>query len=88
MKYSPPKFFLAYFLGKLTITVAGAFLGAWSRDTFSEWLDPTVMIALSIVLTIVITVIMLKVDVGKLFGKIFKKKSTNQQPQERAQSPS
>lgn len=28
MKYSPAKFFTAYFLGKLTIAVAGAFLGA------------------------------------------------------------
>ena len=86
MKYSPPKFFVAYFLGKLTITVAGAFLGAWTRGAFSEWVDPTVMIVLSIVLTIIITVIMLKVDVGKLFGRIFRKKRVVAKPVEQTQS--
>jgi uncharacterized membrane protein YdjX (TVP38/TMEM64 family) len=72
MKYSPTKFFAAFFLGKLTITIAGAFFGAWTKSTFLEWLSPEVMIVLSIVLTIVITVILLKVDVGKLAQKIQK----------------
>jgi uncharacterized membrane protein YdjX (TVP38/TMEM64 family) len=78
MKYSPVKFFTAFFLGKLSITVAGAFLGAWTKNTFSEWLSPEVMIVLSIVLTIVITVILLKVDVGKIAERIaarFQKKT-------------
>jgi membrane protein YqaA with SNARE-associated domain len=73
MKYSPIKFFTAYFLGKLTITVAGAFLGAWTKSTFLEWLSPEAMIVLSIVLTIVVTVILLKVDVGKIAEKIAQK---------------
>jgi uncharacterized membrane protein YdjX (TVP38/TMEM64 family) len=70
MKYSPIKFFTAFFLGKLTITIAGAFLGAWTKMAFAEWLSPEVMVILSIALTISITVILLKVDLGKIVERI------------------
>jgi uncharacterized membrane protein YdjX (TVP38/TMEM64 family) len=74
MKYSPAKFFLSYFLGKLSITVAGAFLGSFSEGYFSKWLNPDVMVGISIALTVVITVILLKVDMGKLAQRFLKKK--------------
>lgn len=82
MRYNPVKFFSVYFLGKLSITVVGAFLGAWTGSRFAEWLTPGEMIALSIILTIVITVIMLKVDFGKLAERFLKRKAgtQNQQP--------
>ena len=70
MKYSISKFFTAFFLGKLSITILGAFLGAWTKSAFSEWFSPELTIALSVVLTIVVTVILLKVDVGKLIERI------------------
>ncbi|MCW4009418.1 MAG: VTT domain-containing protein [Candidatus Bathyarchaeota archaeon] len=73
MKYNPAKFFTAFFLGKLSITVAGAFLAAWTQSTFSEQLSPEAMIALSIILTVVFTVILLKVDISKLVEKISQK---------------
>ena len=75
MKYSPVKFFSAFFLGKLSITVVGAFLGSWTQSTLSEWLSPEVMISLSIILTIVVTVVLLKVDIGKLLDRFFKRKT-------------
>jgi uncharacterized membrane protein YdjX (TVP38/TMEM64 family) len=74
LKYSPVKFFSAFFLGKLSITVVGAFPGSWTKSTFSEWLSPEVMVALSIVLTVLITVILLKVDVNKLAERFLKRK--------------
>jgi membrane protein YqaA with SNARE-associated domain len=74
MKYSPVKFFTAYFLGKISITVAGAFLGKTAVDTFSAWLSPELMVVLSIVLTVVVTIILLKVDLGKLTERILKRK--------------
>jgi membrane protein DedA with SNARE-associated domain len=77
MKYSPAKFFLSYFLGKITITVAGVFLGSWAESNFASWLSPEAMIVLSIALTIIITVIMFKVDVGKQADKIMKKLKGN-----------
>ncbi len=73
MKYSPGKFFLAYFLGKLTITIAGVFLGSWVETNFSNLLSPWELVAISIALTVIITVILFKVDVGKILDKIFKK---------------
>lgn len=78
MKYNPLKFFSAFFLGKLTITVAGAFLGSWTKSTFSDWLSLEAMIVISIVLTIVVTVILLKVDVGKLAERFLKRKALPQ----------
>ena len=77
MKYSPPKFFLSYFLGKITITVAGAFLGSWVEANFSGLFSPLEMMAISIVLTVIITLIMFKIDVGKETDKIVKKLKGN-----------
>ena len=73
LKYSPVKFFTAFFVGKLSITVVGAFLGSWAKSTFSQWLNPGTTIAVSVVLTVGLTVILLKVDIGKLAEKFFKK---------------
>ena len=74
MKYSPAKFFIAYFLGKISITIVGAFLGNFTGNFFSAWLSPEVMVVISIVLTVVVTIILLKVDLGKLAERIFKRK--------------
>ncbi len=74
MKYSPTKFFSAYFLGKLSIAIAGALLGNWTGDFLSGTLDQTTMIVISIALTIIITIILLKVDLGKLADKCLKRK--------------
>jgi membrane protein DedA with SNARE-associated domain len=73
MKYSPVKFFVPYFLGKITITVAGVFLGSWVESNFSSLLSPIEMVAISIALTIIITVIMFKVDVSKYLDLLEKK---------------
>jgi uncharacterized membrane protein YdjX (TVP38/TMEM64 family) len=81
MKYSPAKFFASYFLGKLVITVAGAFLANRAASAFSEWLSPEVMIVISVVLTVVITVILLKVDLGKLAEKYMHRKKANPETQ-------
>jgi membrane protein YqaA with SNARE-associated domain len=89
MKYSPAKFFSAYLLGKIAITVPGAFLGNLAGDIFSAYLSPVVMVVISIVLTVVITIILLKVDVGKLAEKYLKKRQTQKESvtQEKLNSP-
>jgi uncharacterized membrane protein YdjX (TVP38/TMEM64 family) len=73
MKYNIGKFFAAVFFGKLSITIAGAFLGSWSRNTFSEWLSPEATIAISVILTIIVTVVLLKYDVTIPLDKIRRK---------------
>ena len=75
LKYSPLKFFSAFLLGKLSITVAGAFLGSWVKNTFSEWFSPETMIVLSIGLTIIVMLILLKADIGKLAERFLKRKT-------------
>ena len=83
MKYSIGKFFTAFFLGKISITIIGAFLGVWTKTALSEWLSPEMTIVLSVVLTVVITGILLKVDIPKLMERIRKllKKRNNSQNQ-------
>ena len=83
MKYNPAKFFTAYFLGKVTITIIGAFLGTWTEHVLSPLLSQEAMIVLSVILTILITVILLKVDIGKIIEKIFKRENTPTQPSEK-----
>jgi uncharacterized membrane protein YdjX (TVP38/TMEM64 family) len=75
LKYSPVKFFSAFFMGKLSITVVGAFLGSWTKSTFSGWLSPEAIITLSIVLTIIITVILSKTDMSNLTEKFLKERA-------------
>jgi membrane protein DedA with SNARE-associated domain len=74
MKYNPAKFFLSYFLGKLTIAVAGAFLGGYIETSFAGLISTELMIVISIVLTVVITIILLKVDFNVLAKKYLHKK--------------
>lgn len=79
MKYNPAKFFTAYFLGKLIIAVAGAFIGQEASNLLSGILSPEALVIISIVLTVVITIILLKVDLGKLAEQIFHRKPTKDQ---------
>ena len=85
MKYSPVKFFAAYFLGKLSITIAGAFLGSWAGDFVEGWLGLTpeatfvLSIVVSVILTVVITIILLKVDFDKVTQKYLHKKPDGNQ---------
>ena len=91
MKYSPVKFFTAYFLGKISITIVGAFLGNVAGDFLSTWFSPEatfiISIIVSIVLTVVVTIILLKVDFGKITKKILRRKTApktnNQENQEK-----
>lgn len=74
IKYNPAKFFIVYFLGKLSITIVGAYLGRAGQQSLGEWVSQEVMMAVSIVLTIVTTIILLKVDLGKIVERILKRK--------------
>lgn len=76
VKYNPAKFFSAYFIGKLSISLLGAYLGKWVLENFTEWISTEMMIVISIILTVVVTIIMFKVNFKKLAERILKRKIT------------
>jgi membrane protein YqaA with SNARE-associated domain len=76
IRYNPGKLFVAYFLGKLVVGVAGAYFGVFTHHVLGYMMDENILIALSIALTVIVTVVLLKVDVSKLAERIFKKKIT------------
>jgi membrane protein YqaA with SNARE-associated domain len=75
LKYNPVKFFVAFFLGKLSITVFGAYMGNWSEGVLSSVISQEVFIVISIILTILVTILLLKVDLGKVMKKVLKRKA-------------
>ena len=70
LKYNPVKFYLAYFFGKLSITVIGAYLGKFGQQFMAPWMGPEILIVTSIILTVVITFALLKVDVNKIAERV------------------
>jgi membrane protein DedA with SNARE-associated domain len=79
LKYNPIKFFAAYFAGKLSITVAGAYLGRFGQDLLAPIISQEALTIISIILTIVIAIILLKVDVEGLVRKILGRKNRTEQ---------
>ncbi len=75
LKYSPVKFYVVYFAGKLSITIVGAYLARFGQGILAPWMSQEALMIASIILTIVLTIILLKVDVGKIAKKIFKRRS-------------
>jgi membrane protein DedA with SNARE-associated domain len=69
MKYNPAKFCLAMFLGKISITVPGAYLGQLGQGALSSLITQEALIVLSIILTVAITIILLRIDVTKTVRK-------------------
>jgi membrane protein DedA with SNARE-associated domain len=74
MKYSPVKFFVAYFFGKLSITVIGAYLGLLGKEALAPFVGEDVLIVVSIILTVIVTIVLLKVDVTRIAERILKRK--------------
>jgi len=73
LKYNPLKFYVAFFTGKLTITIIGAYLGRASHQFLAPMISEEMLMVASIILTIVVTIVLLKIDVQKIASKIFKR---------------
>ena len=73
LKYSPAKFYVVYFVGKLSITVIGAYLARVSQEVLASWMSQEALMIASVLLTVIVTIILLKVDVGKIIEKVFKR---------------
>jgi membrane protein YqaA with SNARE-associated domain len=75
LKYNPIKFFIPYFIGKLSITVVGAYLGKVGQQLLAPWISQEILMVASIILTIIVTLVLLKVDIGEIARKVVKRKS-------------
>lgn len=73
MKYNPGKFLLAFFSGKLVVTIAGAYLGRAGEELLSSVISQEILFAISLILTLVITIVLLKLDVEGIARKAFKR---------------
>ncbi len=73
MKYNPAKFTLAYFAGKLSIAVLGAYLGVFGDQFIGGYTSQGILVVISIALTVTITLVLLRVDLSRKAEKMLKK---------------
>jgi len=73
MKYSPARFAVFYFSGKLVVTWIGAFLGGFGEQLLSGYLNQAVLVIISIVLTVAITLVLLKINLSQIVESIFER---------------
>ncbi len=69
VKYSPVRFLLVFFLGKLVVTIPGAYMGRSARHVLRGLIGEVPVAIASIVFTVIVTVILLKVDLRKLWRR-------------------
>ena len=60
MRFSPVRFFIAFFSGKAIITVAGAYFGQKFSLTLEEYQGQDATIVVSIISTLIITIVLMK----------------------------
>jgi len=66
MKYNPAKLASAYFVGKLSIAVLGAFFGGFGEQFLNGYVSQEVLVIISIALTVAITLLLLKMDLSEI----------------------
>jgi membrane protein DedA with SNARE-associated domain len=60
IRYSPLKFFIAFFLGKMVATTLGAYIGRFASSVLEPYLDVTLTAIASVALTILVTFLLLR----------------------------
>ena len=78
-KYSPIKFFVAFFAGKVLITTFGALMGNALGQVLTVNFGDIGTVIVSATLTVLVTVVLIKVDLEKLvervYNRLFKKEA-------------
>ncbi len=69
-RYSPVKFFSAYFAGKVLVSVAGAYLGRQSALTFQGLFPSNEYIIATAVASVLIASVLLKADLPSLMSRV------------------
>ena len=73
VKYSPIKFFVFFFSGKIIITTFGALAGSRISLSLENLIGNPILIVSSVILTVVTTYVLIKVDLVELFDRFIKR---------------
>jgi len=80
VRYSPLRFLLVFLLGKLVITIPGAYMGRSVRHILYRLMGEVPMAIASIAFTVIVTVILLNVDLSKLMKRWTRKHKRAESP--------
>jgi len=80
VNYSPLRFFLVFLLGKLVITIPGAYMGRSVRHVLYRLMGEIPMAVASIAFTVIVTIILLNVDLSKLIKRGTRKHKRAESP--------
>jgi uncharacterized membrane protein YdjX (TVP38/TMEM64 family) len=87
VRYSPLRVFLAFLVGKLVITIPGAYLGKAAGLGLHKLVSGIPAIIISVVFTLIVAVVLMKVDLDKLWMRRIERRRqqepSSQQPPSR-----
>lgn len=66
MRYSPLKFLASFFLGKIVVTIPGAYIGTYAGHLLTRYVGNVATVIGSIVFTVILTILLVKIDFRKL----------------------
>jgi membrane protein DedA with SNARE-associated domain len=72
LKYNPIKFFVIFLLGKLMITIPGAYFGSHVSLNLFDLLGNPLLIVVSLISTVVVTYVLMKVDLKNIIARLLK----------------
>jgi uncharacterized membrane protein YdjX (TVP38/TMEM64 family) len=73
VNYSPLRFLLVFFIGKLVVTIPGAYFGRSASHVLLHVAGEVPVAIASIIFTIIVTVFLIKVDPHKLWKRLTRK---------------
>jgi len=73
VNYSPLRFLLVFFIGKLVVTIPGAYVGRSASHVLLHVAGEVPVAIASIIFTIIVTVFLIKVDPHKLWKRLTRK---------------
>jgi membrane protein DedA with SNARE-associated domain len=80
VRYSPVRFLLAFLIGKLVITIPGAYVGRSAGRLLQHMFGNITVTVASIVFTVIVTIVLLKVDLGGLWRMLTRRKDGEKNP--------
>ena len=71
-RYSPPRFFVVYLVGKVLISVPGAYIGRQSAMTFETIFPSNEYVLITAVISILLASVLIKMDISTFASRLEK----------------